>query len=331
MDGDVTSVEARKLDAVARESADQPHTTRRRPRTLLWLIVVGLLLTIVLGGLYGFIRFREQATVASSRAISRRRRRSRPLSRPVRQCRVTAAGIGSLAAVHQVTITPEIGGRVTAIMFEPEPWLKPATRWYSSTTGPERGDRANYEAQARWASISLQRSQTLRERQVVAQETVDQNQTQLDQARAQIIKDRCDHRAKADPGAVRRPARRAADRARSVRQSGAAAVTLTDLHQLYVNFTLPSTMRAQIKLGQDVNVRPTDSPAARSRRRSRRSSRRSAPTPGRSTCRRRWPTRTKALLPACSSTPRSSCRPSPTASCCRRRQSTTRFTVTASM
>ena len=31
-------------------------------------------------------------------------------------------------------------------------------------------------------------------------------------------------------------------------------MTLTDLTQLYVNFTLPSTMRAEIKLGQKVNV-----------------------------------------------------------------------------
>jgi multidrug efflux system membrane fusion protein len=31
-------------------------------------------------------------------------------------------------------------------------------------------------------------------------------------------------------------------------------VTLTDLQHLYVNFTLPSTQRAEIKLGQQVNV-----------------------------------------------------------------------------
>ena len=36
-------------------------TTARRPRTGRWLVIVGLLLAIVLGGLYGFNRFREQA------------------------------------------------------------------------------------------------------------------------------------------------------------------------------------------------------------------------------------------------------------------------------
>ena len=54
-------------------------------------------------------------------------------------------------------------------------------------------------------------------------------------------------------------------------------VTLTDLHQLYVNFTLPSTMRDKVKLGQEVESRSMRSLAASSRPRSRRSSRRSAP------------------------------------------------------
>ncbi|HKD35211.1 MAG TPA: hypothetical protein VKB78_00380, partial [Pirellulales bacterium] len=31
------------------------------PRTIRWFVIVGLLLAIVLGGLYGFNRFREQA------------------------------------------------------------------------------------------------------------------------------------------------------------------------------------------------------------------------------------------------------------------------------
>ena len=36
--------------------------------------------------------------------------------------------------------------------------------------------------------------------------------------------------------------------------TGSKLVTLTDLHQLYANITLPSTMREQVKLGQEVEV-----------------------------------------------------------------------------
>ena len=53
---------------------------------------------------------------------------------------------------------------------------------------PEGGDLANYEAQARWASVSLERAKLLAQRQAGPQQTVDQAQAQLDEARAQIVK-----------------------------------------------------------------------------------------------------------------------------------------------
>src|SRR5205085_8466430 len=112
--------------------------------------------------------------------------------------------------------------------------------------GPERGDLANYEAQARWAAITWERNSELAKRQFASRETVDQNQTQLDQARAQIAKTEAIIAQKL----VRAPfAGRLGVRQVEIGQylnPGAAIVTLTDLKQLYVNFTLPSTMRAQI-------------------------------------------------------------------------------------
>ena len=50
--------------------------------------------------------------------------------------------------------------------------------------GPERGDLANYEAQARMAALSLERNAQLANKQFASRETVDQNQSQLDQAKA---------------------------------------------------------------------------------------------------------------------------------------------------
>jgi len=105
-------------DAVAR-SADFVRPAPSRAKTLRWLVIVGALLALFLGGLYGFNRYREQA-IASFFASNK--------PPPAQIAAVTAttetvprfaAGIGSLAAVHQVTITPEIGGLATAILFEP--------------------------------------------------------------------------------------------------------------------------------------------------------------------------------------------------------------------
>jgi len=49
------------VEGLLRDRGDIGRATTRRPRTARWLVTVGLLLAVVLGGLYGFNRFREQA------------------------------------------------------------------------------------------------------------------------------------------------------------------------------------------------------------------------------------------------------------------------------
>jgi membrane fusion protein, multidrug efflux system len=119
---------------------------------------------------------------------------------------------------------------------------------------PERGDLATYEAQAHWAEITLQRSSQLAQRQFESRETVDQKQSQLDQARAQINKTE----ALIAQKLIRAPfAGQLGMRHIEAGQyltPGAAIVTLTDLSVLYVNFTVPSQMRSEISVGQRVNV-----------------------------------------------------------------------------
>jgi multidrug efflux system membrane fusion protein len=230
------------------------RATTRRPRTFLWFVVVGLLLAVVLGGLYGFNRFREQA-IATYFA------NNKPPPAHVSTADVKteaiprfATGIGSVIAVHQVTINPEVGGRVTKIFFEAGATVKAGDPLVQINDAPERGDLASYEAQARWAETTLQRSSQLAQRQFEARETVDQKQSQLDQARAMIIKTE----ALIAQKLIRAPfSGQLGTRQVEVGQylnPGARIVTLTDLSTLYVNFTLPSQMRPQISVGQRVNV-----------------------------------------------------------------------------
>jgi multidrug efflux system membrane fusion protein len=257
MDGDLNpllSADTQAADAVAREPAGAAGPTRNRPHTVRWVLIVGVLLALVLGGFYGFNRYRAQS-IATFFANNK--------PPPAQIAAVTAksetvprfaAGIGSLAAVHQVTITPEIGGRVTAVLFTPGATVNAGDPLVQINDGPERGDLANYQAQARLAAISWQRSEALAQRQVGPQQTVDQNQAQLDQARAQILKTEAIIAQKL----IRAPfAGRLGVRQIDLGQylsPGAAIVSLTDLQRLYVNFTLPSTMRAEIAPGQSVNI-----------------------------------------------------------------------------
>src|SRR5712691_9907885 len=257
MDGELNpllSPASDSVDAVAHERIGAPRPSVDKARTIRWFLIVGVLLALVLGGFYGFNRYRAQS-IATFFANNK--------PPPAQIAAVTATseavphfatGIGSLAAVHQVTITPEIGGRVTAINFEPGAAVNAGDPLVQLNDAPDRGDLANYQAQARWAAVSLERAKVLATRQAGPQQTVDQTQSQLDQARAQIVKTEAIMAQKL----VRAPfAGRLGVRQIDLGQylnAGAPIVTLTELQLLYVNFTLPSTMRAEIALGQQVNV-----------------------------------------------------------------------------
>jgi multidrug efflux system membrane fusion protein len=255
MDGDVKTfvrLDEDGSDAVARAPAEAP--ARPKPKLVRWFVIVGLLLALVLGGLYGFNRFRDNAIkefFANNKpppaAVAAVKATTQTVPRSV-------SGIGSLAAVQEVTVTPEVGGRVTEILFKSGEAVKAGDPLVQLNDAPDRADLANYEAQARWAAVSLERAKLLATRQYGPQQNVDQWQSQLDQARAQILKTQAiiDQKRVKAPFAGRLGVRQV-DLGEIVTTTS-KLVSLVDLHQLYVNFTLPSTMREQVKLGQEVEV-----------------------------------------------------------------------------
>lgn len=230
---------------------------RKRPTRLglaVRLFVMGLLLVVVFGGLYGYAKMREQA-IASFFASNK------PPPTPVAAAEATLlsvpkylAGIGSLAAVHQVMVAPEVGGRVVQIFFEAGAQVKAGDPLVQLNDKPEQGDLANYRSQAKVAELNLARSKELVTRNFTPQSTVDQNQALLDQANAGIAKTQ----AIIGQKLIRAPF----DGVLGIRQvelgqyvtPGGTIVSLTDLGTLYVNITLPEQMRSQVQVGQAVRI-----------------------------------------------------------------------------
>ncbi|MFL6816112.1 MAG: efflux RND transporter periplasmic adaptor subunit [Bradyrhizobium sp.] len=227
----------------------------RRPiRMLRWFVIVGTVLAVVVGGLVGFNYLRSQGIkqfFASNKPP--------PASVTVAEAKTEVipnllSAVGDLAAVHQVNVTSDVSGRVTDIMFTGGSSVKAGNPLVQLFDGPEQADLANFKAQATVAQLSLDRAKQLASRQFGPQATVDQAQAAYDQANAGIARTQ----AIISQKLVRAPF----DGELGVRHvevgqyltAGTQIVTLTDLSQLYANFTVTEKDSGQLKVGQTVRV-----------------------------------------------------------------------------
>jgi multidrug efflux system membrane fusion protein len=238
--------------AYAREA---PGRTRpSRVKLAVRLAVMAVLLAIVFGGFYAWDRMRSAQMAQIFAGM-------KPPPMPVAVAEAVSvelprrlSGIGSLWSVHQVSVAPELGGRVTKIFFEAGAAVKAGDPLIQLNDEPEQGDLANYRAQARLAQINLTRAKELAARQAGPVSNVDTYQSQLDQANAWI--------ARTQAVIAQKLVRGPFDGVLGIRQvdlgqyvnAGTMVVTLTNLDTLYVNFTLPEQNRANLAVGQSIEI-----------------------------------------------------------------------------
>ena len=149
----------------------------------------------------------------------------------------------------------DVNGRVTEIKFEPGAHVTAGMPLVQLFDAPEQGDLANYKAQSTVAALSLERAKQLASRQFGPQATVDQAQAAYDQAQAGIAKTE----ALISQKLVRAPF----EGDLGVRKvelgqyltAGTAIVSLTDLSQLWANFTVTEKDSGQLKVGQAVRIK----------------------------------------------------------------------------
>ena len=231
---------------------DKPH--KRPVRMLRWFIIVGLVLSLLVGGLVWFNYFRGKM-IAQFFANSK----PPPASVSIAEAKSEVIpnlliAVGDLAAVHQVNVTSDVNGRITDIMFTAGASVKEGTPLLQLYDAPDQGDLASFKAQATVAQLSLDRAKQLAARQFGPQATVDQAQSAFDQASAGIAKTQ----AIISQKLVRAPF----DGELGVRKvevgqyltAGTQIVSLTDLSVLYANFTVTEKDSAQLKVGQTVRV-----------------------------------------------------------------------------
>jgi membrane fusion protein, multidrug efflux system len=233
--------------------ADKP---RARPiRMMRWFIIVGLLLAVLVGGLVGFNAFRTKMITQFFA-----NNKPPPSAVTVAEAKTEVipnllTAVGDLAAVHQVNVTSDVSGRITDIMFTAGSTVKAGHPLLQLFDGPEQGDLASFKAQATVAQLSLDRAKQLAARQFGPQSTVDQAQAAYDQANAGI--------AKTEAIISQKLVRAPFDGELGVRKvevgqyltAGTQIVSLTDLSELYANFTITEKDSGQLKVGQIVRIK----------------------------------------------------------------------------
>lgn len=244
--------EEHEYPAHGRESGERPPV-RTRARVIRLLIVM-VLMGLLLFGLWWFNEFRK-TMIADFFA------NNRPPPTPVEVAVAKLEtvpkylnAIGTLEAVRQVTVSPEVAGRVTQISFESGATVEAGAPLVQINDQTEQADLLSLRAQARLAEITLERSLNLLRNQAGPQTTVDQNRAQLDQVNANIKRTE----ALIAQKMIRAPfAGQLGIRQINVGaflEAGGRIVTLTDLSRLYANFTLPEQNRPLLTVGQAIEV-----------------------------------------------------------------------------
>ena len=235
-----------------------PSTPPRKPVTrgrLTLRIVITLVILGLLGAaLYGFNSFRAKA-IADFFA------NNKPPPTPVALADATVQtipkylpAIGTLQAARQVTVAPEVAGRVERLPFESGSRVKAGDPLVQLNDATEQADLLAQRAQARLAELNLERYRDLRRSQATPQSNVDQYQAQLDEINANMKRTT----ALIGQKLIKAPF----DGDLGIRQvnvgdyvnPGATIGTMTDLSQLYINFTLPEQALPKLSVGQGVLI-----------------------------------------------------------------------------
>ncbi len=216
-------------------------------RTIVLTIVI---LAVVLGGLFTWRAIRSgggQAWQAQETAVA-------AMVVEPQLAPMDLEAVGSLSAVREVMLAPEVAGRVSALRFSAGEYVRSGALLVQLYAGPEEADRKAAKARADFARIQFERSEELAPTGAEPRELLEERRSQLDQALAEVA--RFDAR-------IREKQVRAPFSGRlGIRQidpgqylnAGDPIATLTALDTLFVDFSVPQQQLGALEPGQTVRV-----------------------------------------------------------------------------
>lgn len=162
--------------------------------------------------------------------------------------------VGSLRAVREVMLSPEVAGRVTGIRFKAGQNVGVGATLVQLNDGPERADRAAAAARAEFARLQLARSRELVPAGAESREMLQQRKAEYAQAVAAVrqLDARLAQRRIAAPFAGQLGVRRI--NLGQFLNPGDEIATLTSLDQLYVDFSVPQQDLAKLAVGSEVRL-----------------------------------------------------------------------------
>ncbi|EQB11116.1 efflux RND transporter periplasmic adaptor subunit [Sphingobium lactosutens] len=226
---------------------EQDRSTRPQTRTIIITLVA---LAVLLGGLFLWRSIKAgQGQGWQPQAV--------PVAAVVAAPRDVPAGleaVGTLTAVREVTLSPEVAGRVSTLNITAGAQVRAGSLLVQLFDGPERADRQAAQARAAFASVQLARSEQLAPTGAEPRELLQQRRAERDQAVAAV--------RQIDARLVQKQVRAPFSGEIGIRRvnlgqylnPGDPVATLTALDQLYVEFAVPQQELARLKPGSSVIV-----------------------------------------------------------------------------
>jgi membrane fusion protein (multidrug efflux system) len=228
-------------------------------RMLFMLAVV----VLVLGGL-GFVKFRQIKTAIAMGASFQPPPTAVTTTIAKQETwPPTLSVIGTVAAIHGVTVSADLPGTVDKIHFESGQWVKEGDVLVELDTRQERAQLAETEAQNELAKITYGRTEQLVQQGVLAKTEFDNANSQQKVTEGQV--------AEIKATIARKTIRAPFSGILGIRQvnlgqylaAGAGIVSLQSLNPIYVNFGVPQGTTGKLQSGRTVNITTDDLPGVR--------------------------------------------------------------------